>query len=123
MIRPADHPQIPASTIGVLLVNLGTPDAPTPKAVRRYLGEFLSDRRVVELPPILWQPILRGIILNTRPKKSAHAYAQVWTDQDRRSPRSRPRRPAHFRSGWGMVSKSPGPCAMAIRRSARNWRG
>jgi ferrochelatase len=81
MIRPADHPPIPASSIGVLLVNLGTPDAPTPKAVRRYLGEFLSDRRVVELPPILWQPILRGIILNTRPRKSAHAYAQVWTDQ------------------------------------------
>jgi ferrochelatase len=64
----------------VLLVNLGTPDAPTPKAVRRYLKEFLSDRRVVELPAILWQPILRGIILNTRPKKSAHAYAQVWTE-------------------------------------------
>jgi len=81
MIRPADHPQIPASQIGVLLVNLGTPDAPTPKAVRRYLQEFLSDRRVVEIPPLIWQPILRGIILNTRPKKSAHAYAQVWTDQ------------------------------------------
>jgi ferrochelatase len=64
--------------IGVLLVNLGTPDAPTPAAVRRYLGEFLSDRRVVEISPLLWQPILRGIILNTRPKKSAHAYAQVW---------------------------------------------
>ncbi len=80
MIRPADHPQIPASTIGVLLVNLGTPDAPTPKAVRRYLKQFLSDRRVVELPPLVWQPILRGIILNTRPKKSAHAYAQVWSD-------------------------------------------
>lgn len=68
------------SGIGVLLVNLGTPDAPTPKAVRRYLAEFLSDRRVVEIPPLVWQPILRGIILNTRPKKSAHAYAQVWTE-------------------------------------------
>jgi ferrochelatase len=66
--------------IGVLLVNLGTPDAPTAKAVRRYLAEFLSDRRVVEIPPLLWQPILRGIILNTRPKKSAHAYSQVWTE-------------------------------------------
>ena len=51
-----------------------------PRAVRRYLAEFLSDRRVVEIPPLLWQPILRGIILNTRPKKSAHAYAQVWTE-------------------------------------------
>lgn len=66
--------------IGVLLVNLGTPDAPTPGAVRRYLAEFLSDRRVVEIPPLLWQPILRGVILNTRPKKSAHAYQQVWTE-------------------------------------------
>jgi ferrochelatase len=81
MIKPADHPQVPASQIGVLLVNLGTPDEPTPKAVRRYLKEFLSDRRVVEIPPLIWQPILRGIILNTRPKKSAHAYAQVWTNQ------------------------------------------
>lgn len=66
---------------GVLLVNLGTPEAPTPEAVRRYLAEFLSDRRVVDLPPLLWQPILRGIILRTRPKKSAHAYAQVWMDE------------------------------------------
>jgi len=78
MDRPADHPQIATGRIGVLLVNLGTPDAPTPSAVKRYLSEFLSDRRVVEIPPIAWQPILRGIILNTRPKKSAHAYAQVW---------------------------------------------
>ena len=81
MNPPEDHPQIPAGKIGVLLVNLGTPDAPTPSAVRRYLKEFLSDRRVVEIPPILWQPILRGVILNTRPKRSAHAYAQVWTEQ------------------------------------------
>jgi protoporphyrin/coproporphyrin ferrochelatase len=81
MTRPADHPIIPAPRIGVLLVNLGSPEAPTPRAVRAYLKQFLSDRRVVELPAILWQPILRGIILNTRPKKSAHAYAQVWTKQ------------------------------------------
>lgn len=78
---PADHPAIPQPRIGVLLINLGTPDAPEPRAVKRYLGEFLSDRRVVELPAIAWQPILRGIILNTRPKKSAHAYSQVWTEQ------------------------------------------
>lgn len=67
--------------VGVLLVNLGTPDAPTPAAVKRYLREFLSDPRVVEIPPLLWQPILRGVILNTRPKKSAHAYAQVWMEE------------------------------------------
>jgi ferrochelatase len=78
---PAGHPVIATSRIGVLLVNLGTPDAPTAAAVRRYLAEFLSDRRVVEIPPLLWQPILRGIILNLRPRKSAHAYGQVWTAQ------------------------------------------
>lgn len=77
-MTPADHPPIAPRKIGVLLINLGTPDAPDVKSVKRYLGEFLSDRRVVEIPPIAWQPILRGIILNTRPKKSAHAYQQVW---------------------------------------------
>jgi ferrochelatase len=81
MTPPVDHPAIPAPRIGVLLINLGTPDAPEPRAVKRYLGEFLSDRRVVELPAIAWQPILRGIILTTRPKKSAHAYSQVWSEQ------------------------------------------
>jgi ferrochelatase len=80
MERPADHPAIPAPRIGVLLINLGTPDAPDAPSVRRYLAEFLSDRRVVEIPRLVWQPILRGIILNTRPKKSAHAYRQVWTE-------------------------------------------
>ncbi len=68
-------------TVGVLLINLGTPDAPTPEAVRRYLAEFLSDPRVVEIPALIWQPILRGAVLTTRPKKSAHAYAQVWTER------------------------------------------
>ncbi len=78
---PSDHPQIMPPKIGVLLVNLGTPDAPTAPDVKRYLKQFLSDRRVVEIPALIWQPILRGIILNTRPKKSAHAYAKVWTDK------------------------------------------
>ncbi|MFG6282922.1 ferrochelatase [Sphingomonas sp. S6] len=81
MTIPAGHPAIPPRKIGVLLTNLGTPDAPDAKSVKRYLGEFLSDRRVVEIPPIAWQPILRGIILNTRPKKSAHAYGLVWSDE------------------------------------------
>jgi ferrochelatase len=80
MDRPLDHPIIPAPRIGVLLVNLGTPDAPDVAAVKRYLKQFLSDRRVVEIPALLWQPILRGIVLTTRPKKSAHAYSQVWTE-------------------------------------------
>ena len=81
MKAPADHPPVKHAAIGVLLVNLGTPDAPTPRAVKRDLGEFLSDRRVVEIPPIAWQPILRGIVLRTRPKRSAEAYSQVWTEQ------------------------------------------
>ncbi|WP_034160838.1 ferrochelatase [Sphingomonas sp. ERG5] len=80
MILPADHPPVSARKIGVLLINLGTPDAPDAASVKRYLAEFLSDRRVVEIPPIAWQPILRGIILNTRPKKSAHAYGLVWRE-------------------------------------------
>lgn len=81
MTPPADHPPIPPRKVGVLLTNLGTPDAPDAKSVKRYLGEFLSDKRVVEIPAIAWQPILRGIILNTRPKKSAHAYGLVWSEE------------------------------------------
>ena len=64
--------------IGLLLVNLGTPDAPDTRSVRRYLAQFLSDPRVVDLPRIVWLPILHGVILNTRPKRSAKAYASVW---------------------------------------------
>ena len=81
MTLPINHPPVATPKIGVLLVNLGTPDAPTKSAVKRYLKQFLSDRRVVEIPQIIWQPILRGIILNTRPRKSAQAYAKVWTDK------------------------------------------
>jgi protoporphyrin/coproporphyrin ferrochelatase len=64
---------------GVLLVNLGTPAAPTAQAVQSYLAEFLSDPRVVELPRFLWLPILHGIVLRSRPKRSAKKYAQIWT--------------------------------------------
>ena len=78
MSAPDDHEPIAAPRVGVLLINLGTPDAPEPAAVRRYLAEFLSDPRVVEIPKIVWKPILHGVILRTRPRKSAHAYAQVW---------------------------------------------
>ena len=81
MTLPPEHVPVATGKLGILLVNLGTPDAPEPGAVRRYLAEFLSDRRVVEIPPLLWQPILRGIILRTRPAKSAHAYRQVWSEQ------------------------------------------
>lgn len=70
----------PESKVGLLVVNLGTPARPDAGAVREYLAEFLSDPRVVELPAALWQPILRGIILRTRPARSARAYRQVWTE-------------------------------------------
>jgi len=70
----------PART-GVLLLQLGTPDAPEPAAVRRYLKEFLSDPRVVEIPRPIWWLILNGIILNVRPRKSAAKYAKIWTDE------------------------------------------
>ncbi|HEU5468169.1 MAG TPA: ferrochelatase [Steroidobacteraceae bacterium] len=69
---------MPAAT-GVLVVNLGTPDAPTPQAVRRFLAEILSDRRVVDLPRLPWQAVLRAFILPFRPAKSARAYQQIWT--------------------------------------------
>lgn len=68
-------------TSAVLLVNLGTPDAPTPSAVRRYLAEFLADPRVIELPKFLWMPLLHGVILPFRSRRSAKAYEQVWTAQ------------------------------------------
>lgn len=80
MTLPPDHPPVSRRRIGVLLVNLGTPDGPDVPSVKRYLKEFLSDRRVVEIPPIVWQPLLRGYILNTRPQKSAEAYQQVWSE-------------------------------------------
>lgn len=79
--RPAGHPPIRAGKIGVLIVNLGTPEAPTAHAVRRYLAEFLSDARVVDLPRALWLPILYGVILNVRPARSAKAYAKIWTEE------------------------------------------
>ena len=66
------------SRTGILLINLGTPDAPTAEALRPYLKQFLSNPRVIEIPQWIWWPVLNGIILNTRPKKSAEKYAQVW---------------------------------------------
>ena len=74
---PYSHGQVPRTA--VLYCNLGTPDEPSPKAVRRYLAEFLSDHRVVEIPHLLWLLILHGFILRTRPAKSAAKYASIWT--------------------------------------------
>lgn len=73
------HDTLP--TIGILLINLGTPEAPTTKALRDYLGEFLSDPRLTELPRWLWWPILHGIILRIRPRRVAHKYQKIWTSE------------------------------------------
>lgn len=83
---PADHPVAASGRIGVLLVNLGTPDAPTYWPMRRYLKEFLSDRRVIEVSRLLWWPLLNGIILTTRPGKSGAKYASIWDKQENASP-------------------------------------
>jgi ferrochelatase len=76
-----DHRHGTPGKTAVLLVNLGTPEAPTAPALRKYLKQFLSDPRVVEIPRLVWWPILNGIILNTRPAKSAHKYASIWTKE------------------------------------------
>lgn len=78
---PASTATAISSDTAILLCNLGTPDAPTAPALRRYLAQFLGDPRVVEIPPLAWRPILHGIILRTRPAKSAAKYASIWTDQ------------------------------------------
>ena len=72
-MKPSNPPEI-----AVVLVNLGTPDAPTEAAVRRYLKQFLSDPRVIEIPQFIWQIILNLFVLRSRPKRVAHAYASVW---------------------------------------------
>ena len=76
---PYEH-GLPES-LGILLVNLGTPSEPTPGAVRKYLAQFLSDPRVIELPRLIWWLILHGVILRVRPARSAAAYAKIWTDK------------------------------------------
>lgn len=80
------HPKTQAAETGVLLINLGTPQAHDSRSVRRYLGEFLSDRRVIELTPWLWKPLLHGIILRVRPRKVAEAYRAIWIDETDESP-------------------------------------
>ena len=83
---PAEHPPVKKPKVGVLLTNLGTPDGTDYRSMRRYLSEFLSDRRVIELSPLLWQPILQGIILNVRPQKSGKAYESIWNKELDESP-------------------------------------
>jgi len=83
---PHDHPKVKFGKVGVLLVNLGTPDGHDKKNMRRYLKEFLSDKRVIELPRAVWWPLLNGIILNTRPKRSGALYASIWNNEKDESP-------------------------------------
>ena len=82
-IKPSDHPKILNDKIGVLLINLGTPNNTDTKSIRIYLKEFLSDPRVIDLPRILWWLILNLIILNTRPKKTGAAYKKIWLMDDK----------------------------------------
>ena len=85
-MKTEDHPKVNHGKQGVLLVNLGTPDSLSLWDIRRYLKEFLSDQRVIELPKIVWQPILRGIILNTRIFKTRRAYQKIWREETNESP-------------------------------------
>jgi len=78
---PADHPDVAFGKVGVLLVNLGTPDGTDFTSMRRYLKEFLTDKRVIEWPRALWYPILFGIVLNTRPGKVGKAYESIWNKE------------------------------------------
>ena len=81
-----NHPDIKFGKTGVLLINLGTPDSTGWWDIRKYLKEFLSDRRVIEVNPILWQIILNCFILTFRPSKSANAYKQIWMKETNESP-------------------------------------
>lgn len=86
MSLPSDHPAIKPAKVGVILVNLGTPDATDYWSMRRYLSQFLSDKRVVDYPSWKWQPILQGIILTKRPFSSGEAYRSIWNNELDESP-------------------------------------
>jgi ferrochelatase len=83
---PPEHPPVAFGRVGILLVNLGSPEAPTAAAVRPYLRQFLSDPRVVELPKLIWSVVLNGFVLRSRPKETAKAYAAVWDQEANDSP-------------------------------------
>ena len=83
---PADHPEVPRPKTGVLLANLGTPDNYDYWSMRRYLSEFLSDRRVIDYSPWVWQPLLQTVILTKRPFSSGAAYKSIWNHEAGESP-------------------------------------
>lgn len=125
-LKEPEHTHGLQTRTGILLVNLGTPEAPTAQALRPYLKEFLSDPRVVEIPRAVWWLILNGIILNTRPKKSAAKYAAIWTPDG--SPlKVHTEKQAKLLKGWlgeriATPSRSTTRCATAIRRFPTRWR-
>src|ERR671920_182602 len=84
--RPADHPPVRSGRIGVLLLNLGTPEATDYWSMRRYLKEFLSDRRVIETSRLLWWPLLNLVILTTRPGRKGRDYATIWNNDRNEGP-------------------------------------
>jgi ferrochelatase len=110
---PYSHGTTPK--VGILLVQLGTPDEPTPPAVRRYLREFLSDPRVVEIPRAVWAIILNGIILNVRPKQSAEKYAKVWTRDGSPLKVYTERQTKLLQGRMGMTTRSPFMVRYAMR--------
>jgi protoporphyrin/coproporphyrin ferrochelatase len=120
-----DHPPVPAARIGVVLANLGTPDATDYWSMRRYLNEFLSDRRVIDYSPWLWQPLLQLIILTKRPFSSGEAYRGIWNTEADESPllttpaTRRERSPSAWKGSTATASSSISPCATAIPRRAR----
>ena len=85
-MKDTEHPQVNFGKTGILIINLGTPDSTSWWDIRKYLKEFLSDRRVIEVNPILWQIILNTFILTFRPAKTAHAYKQIWRKETNESP-------------------------------------
>jgi ferrochelatase len=98
------------SPVGLLIVNLGTPDAPDVASVRRYLAQFLSDPRVVDLPRFVWLPILHGFVLETRPKKSARAYASIWNHDIGEGPlKTITRRQAEKLAAWAETLNGEAP--------------
>ena len=116
----AVNPTPQSGKIGVLLINLGTPDSADARGVRVYLREFLSDPRVIENQGLYWKAVLNGVILNVRPRRKARDYRKIW-NTERTSRRSRPS-PARRPRSWRFptrISWSTGRCATAIPRSPR----
>jgi protoporphyrin/coproporphyrin ferrochelatase len=106
-VLPADHPRLPGDRIGVLLLNLGTPDGTSYWPMRRYLSEFLSDRRVIDYPAWLWQPLLQLVILSKRPLTSGHAYASIWDKELDESPLKRITRAQAAKLAERLEARSP----------------